>query len=84
MFASLSFPYPCGAKRGAGRGGGLHTETTPEAPEHGEKSSHCLRAVVPPLRPSGLTGGQGDEAWAASVFKELRPVLGVGEPSLAL
>lgn len=31
-----------------------------------------------------LTGGQGDEAWAASVFKELRPVLGVGEPSLAL
>lgn len=69
---------------GLGEQGGLHTETSPEAPEHGEKSSHCSPAVVPPLRPWGLTGGQGDEAWAASVFKALRPVLGVGEPSLAL
>ena len=36
------------------------------------------------LRPWGLAWLAGGEGWAASVFKELWPVLRVGEPSLAL
>lgn len=37
------------------------------------------------LRPWGLAWlAGGGEGWAASVFKELWPVLRVGEPSLAL
>lgn len=58
-----------------GRRGGLEQE---------ENASHCLRATVPLLRPWCLAGWQRGKRWAASVFKELRPVLGVGEPSLAL
>lgn len=30
------------------------------------------------------SGGQGGKGWAASLFKEAWPALGVGEPSLAL
>lgn len=84
MFASLSFLYTSGARRAAGGGGGLHTETSQEALEQGEDPKSLLRALVPPLRPWGLAWLAGGLGVAASVFKELRPVLGVGEPSLAL
>lgn len=84
----LLFPSsaPPGARRAAGGGGSrLRNQPRSHFSQGWGELQLLLQAVGPPTEALGFSGGwQGGKGWAASVFKEAWPALGVGEPLLAL